>query len=288
MNLGTAYSGTWTNPQTLTITVTNAAGGTAPMIGVTTYTLQAAGNLKNAAGASLASTDTSPAIAGDWGGPAPQITVAVLDGDNRFVDINFDRAVYDTGGGVGAVKPSDFTVIFNQNGGNTTAVSISSMTKTDDSALAGGELVVRAHLTIDGTPIGVETIEIRPATNAVYSVSGSAALNTETTGVLTLNSQMVPVDYGKVIIRNNVINPDKGEYTAINFKLQKSTKVNVTVYDLAGNPVKELYDRRAPAGLTEVRWYGKNKRGRKVVPGVYYIVTTIDKKRDMKKVLIVR
>jgi hypothetical protein len=212
----------------------------------------------------------------------------VLDSNNVYVDITFDWGVYDTGAGSGSVKPSDFTVIFNQNSGNTTAVSISMMTKTDDSALAGGELVVRAHLTIDGTPIGVETVEIRPAANAVFSLPGVAALNTETTGVLTLNSQMVPVDYGKVIIRQNVINPSKGEYTAINFRLNKSTKVNVTVYDLAGNPVKELYDRRAPAGLTEVRWYGKNKRGRKVVPGVYYVVTTIDKKRDMKKVLIVK
>jgi flagellar hook assembly protein FlgD len=288
MNLGTMYSGTWTNAQTLTITITNATGGTEPTIGATTYTLQAAGNLKNAAGTSFASTDTSPAITGDWGSPAPQITGAVLESENRFVDITFDRVVYDTGAGTGAVKPSDLTLIFNQNGGNTTTVSISSMTKTNNSALVGGELVVRAHLTIDGTPVGVETIEIRPATNEIFSVASAAALNTETTGVMTLNSQMVPVDYGKVIIRSNVINPSKGEYTALNFRLNKSTKVNITVYDLAGNPVKELYDRTAPAGLTEVRWYGKNKRGRKVVPGLYYIVTKIGKSRDVKKVLVVK
>ena len=136
----------------------DSTGGTAPAIGVTTFTLQAAANLKNAANTSLVSTDTSPAIGGDWGSPAPQITGAVLDANNGYVDITFDRGVYDTGGGVGSVKPSDFSVIFAKNGGNTNSVSISMMTKTDDSALAGGDLVVRAHLTIDGTPIGVETI----------------------------------------------------------------------------------------------------------------------------------
>ncbi|MCK4802937.1 MAG: hypothetical protein KAT88_00195, partial [Spirochaetes bacterium] len=65
-------------------------------------------------------------------------------------------------------------------------------------------------------------------------------------------------------------------------------KVKVTVYDLAGNPVKVLYNRKAPAGVTNVRWYGKNKKGRKVIQGVYYVVTMIGKKRHVKKVLIVR
>ncbi|KKK96286.1 hypothetical protein LCGC14_2664280, partial [marine sediment metagenome] len=285
MNLGTAYSGNWTNAQTLVITISDATGGTAPTLGATTFTLQAAGNLKNVAGTSLATTDTSPAITGDWGSPAPQITGAVLNSDNRYLDITFSRAVFDTALGIGAVKVSDFTLNFNRNGGNAGSVSITSLTKTDGSALAGGETVIRVHLSIDGTPIGVETIEIRPATNEIYSATAAVAADTETTGEITLNSQMVEVKEGEVVIRRNIINPGRGEYVALNFRLDKSAKVKITVYDLAGNPVKELYKRKAPAGLNEVRWYGKNKRGRKVVQGVYYIVVKIGRSRHVKKVL---
>jgi hypothetical protein len=168
MGLGTTYSGTWSSADTLVITITNAKSGTAPTIGVTTYTLQAGGNLRNAAGTSLTSTDTSAAIAGDW-------------------------------------------------------------------------------------------------------------------GILT-----VPVNPGDAIIRNNLINPDHGEFTIITFNLNTSTKVNITVYDLAGKPVKVLYNRTASAGLNNVRWYGKNKRGRKVGPGIYYVVIMLGEKRHVEKVLVVK
>ena len=60
------------------------------------------------------------------------------------------------------------------------------------------------------------------------------------------------------------------------------------MYDLAGRPVAELYDRVGSPGLNEVIWNGKNRRGQKVVPGVYYVVVRIGKERYVKKVLVVK
>jgi hypothetical protein len=37
-----------------------------------------------------------------------------------------------------------------------------------------------------------------------------------------------------------------------------------------------------------VRWYGKNKRGKTVVPGVYFVLIRIGKERHMQKVLITK
>ena len=240
---------------------------------------------KDASGNTMAA-DSTNTVAVDTQGPI--ITGAVLDSDNGYVDVTFSQGVYDTAGGVGAVKVSDFTLDFNKNGGNATAVSISSVTKNDNNALVGGESVIRIHLSMTGIPVGVETIEIQPVTNGIYNVGAIAAVDTETTGVLTLNAQIVPVKEGEVIIRNNIINPAKGDYTILNFRLKKSTKVKITVYDLAGNPVKVLYNKKGQAGMNEVRWYGKNKKGKKVVQGVYYVVIMIGKERHVKKVLIVR
>jgi flagellar hook assembly protein FlgD len=91
-----------------------------------------------------------------------------------------------------------------------------------------------------------------------------------------------------VIIRNSIINPHRGEVTTINITIQKREKVTVTVYDLAGDPVKKLFSKTADVGLNEVPWDGKNKRGRKVVQGVYYVVTKVGKERYVHKVLMVR
>jgi hypothetical protein len=207
---------------------------------------------------------------------------------NRYVDLTYSKGVYSTGGGVGALDTGDIILIFEKNGGNADGVSITSVTGDDDTPLLGGENVIRIHLSVSGIPVGDETIEIKPALNSTFSFGGMAALDTDTTGKINLNQDIVPLKEGEVIIRNNLINPSRGEYTIVTFKLKKSTKVRVAVYDTAGNLVKELYNRKAPAGITNVRWYGKNKRGRKVIPEIYFVVTRIGNKRHVHKVLVVK
>jgi flagellar hook assembly protein FlgD len=95
-------------------------------------------------------------------------------------------------------------------------------------------------------------------------------------------------EQGRVIIRNNIINPRKGETVFLNFNLDKRSKVSITVYDLAGNPVKTLYNGSANPGMNEVTWDGKSRRGKPVVRGVYYVLVLIDKSRHVRKVLVVR
>ena len=97
-----------------------------------------------------------------------------------------------------------------------------------------------------------------------------------------------PLAPGTVIIRNNIVDPKKGTHTTINFRLKKPQKVTVTVYDLAGRPVKVLYSKTGNVGLNEVIWDGKNKNGRTVVPGVYYVLVLIGKDRYVHKVLVAR
>ncbi len=97
-----------------------------------------------------------------------------------------------------------------------------------------------------------------------------------------------PAVEDRVIIKNNIINPNTSEYTTLNFTLDTPTKVTVTVYDLAGDPVDVLYDQTGSVGLNEVIWDGKNRRGRAVVPGVYYVVVKIQKQRYVEKVLVIK
>jgi hypothetical protein len=290
--LGANYTGTWTTATTLVITVVDATGATPPGIGGLTLTLQGGSGLKNAANTSLESVGTSGAITGDWGVSdliAPTITTAAVEANNVYVDIQFSEDVYNTAGGSGALQASDFTITFIQNGGSATGASVAGVTKTSGGALTGGETAVRVNLTITGTPNGVETIEITPVDgSSIYDQAGNAMGAAQTTGVLALNAFATPLAEGKVIIRNNIVNPKAGTHTTIDFRLTKAEKVTITLYDLAGRPVKVLYNRTGNVGLNEVTWDGKNKDGKTVVPGVYYVVVMIGKDRYVHKVLVVR
>jgi hypothetical protein len=114
-----------------------------------------------------------------------------------------------------------------------------------------------------------------------------------TAGSLSSNSALVvdgllSDEQGDVIIRNNIINPRRGEESILNFRIEERCNVTITVYDLAGDSVKSLYDRPANAGMNEVIWDGKSRRGKPVVQGVYFIVVKIGKNRHVRKVLVVK
>ena len=92
----------------------------------------------------------------------------------------------------------------------------------------------------------------------------------------------------RVTIRNNIINPKNGDLAYINIVTSKSEQISVTVYDLNGDPVTELFKQKRMPGSNLITWDGKNRRGKIVVPDVYFIVVKVGGKRYVKKVLVVR
>ena len=104
-----------------------------------------------------------------------------------------NEGVYNTSGGSGALETTDFTMTFAQNSGNATAASISSIKNNSGNALSGGESVIRINLSITGTPSGVETITITPASStSIYDVAGNAMATSQTTGAKTFADQLAP------------------------------------------------------------------------------------------------
>ena len=95
-------------------------------------------------------------------------------------------------------------------------------------------------------------------------------------------------DDSGVAIRSNILCPARGESTVVCFRLDKATKVTVTVYDLAGDVVEVIFDQTGSVGSNEVSWDGKNRRGKNVVPGIYFITVLIDNKRYVLKALVVK
>ena len=121
---------------------------------------------------------------------APTINSAVMDAHNNYIRVTFSEGVYGNSNQTGGINKDDFNIIFAQNGG---AVSGASIRWVDQVGVAasptGGESQVDIKLNlVDGPPSGTETITISPKANSIYSSTGVAVPDTESTGPLTLYS----------------------------------------------------------------------------------------------------
>nr|MBP8084472.1 hypothetical protein [Spirochaetota bacterium] len=72
---------------------------------------------------------------------------------------------------------------------------------------------------------------------------------------------------------NNVITKkNPAAYPA--YYLTADAYVTITVYDIKGRPISTLLERsfrKSGRNIKENGWRGKNKKGAKVAPGLYYI-----------------
>jgi hypothetical protein len=133
---------------------------------------------------------------------------AELGEDNTYIDLYFTEAIYNTALANGALEVADLNLAFAANGGAATAASISSLTKLDGTtALEGGEIGIRAFISITGTPNGLETITISPVLDSVFDADGVAMDVGENVSV-TLNDQSTSVNATEAI---NNIESNSGE-----------------------------------------------------------------------------
>jgi hypothetical protein len=94
---------------------------------------------------------------------------------------------------------------------------------------------------------------------------------------VTLTTRLLP----------NVPNPFNPE-TEIRFELAKTSHVRITVYDLMGRRVVQLFDEVRGAGQNMVTWRGRDERGRAVPSGAYYIRLEASGSVDTRKVMLLK
>jgi hypothetical protein len=105
-------------------------------------------------------------------------------------------------------------------------------------------------------------------------------------GIVNL-ANVVP-QKGGVAIVNNVINPTSGESTRLLYRLEKSGKVKIQVFTLAGDIVAVLYAGRQNPGEYAVSWDGRNSGGRTVAKGIYFIRIVAPDIDETRKVMVVK
>jgi hypothetical protein len=60
-------------------------------------------------------------------------------------------------------------------------------------------------------------------------------------------------------------------YTNIHYRLAHTKKVNITIYNTMGQPVKKLINKKQPPGRHVVVWHGSGFGGNRVPPGLYLV-----------------
>lgn len=93
---------------------------------------------------------------------------------------------------------------------------------------------------------------------------------------------------GHVTITNNVINPELGEVANLHYLMPQNGRVTITVFDLKGDVVDILLKGVQSAGEHTTSWNGKNRGGRPVARGIYFIRAVGPGFDEFRKVLVVR
>jgi hypothetical protein len=93
---------------------------------------------------------------------------------------------------------------------------------------------------------------------------------------------------GGVSIYNNVINPNRGEKTLLNYTLRKGGMVTVNIFSLDGSLVYALHRGTQPVGTYNFYWNGKNMGGRPVARGIYFVRVVGPDVDEIRKVMIVK
>ncbi|HHJ53524.1 MAG TPA: hypothetical protein ENJ89_10045, partial [Caldithrix abyssi] len=98
----------------------------------------------------------------------------------------------------------------------------------------------------------------------------------------------LPVRYAILPNYPNPFNPE----TRIRFEIpadqQDAAPISVTVFDVTGRKVKELYTGRPMAGRYELIWQGKDQSGKLVPSGVYFCVFRHSNKAQVIKMSLLR
>lgn len=88
-----------------------------------------------------------------------------------------------------------------------------------------------------------------------------------------------------VTVLNNVIEKGVGSVSIV-YKVEAEAKVQIMVYNINGELVRELVNMTKPADVHVVQWDGKNIKGEEVGRGVYFISVRINSGKETRKVMV--
>ena len=108
----------------------------------------------------------------------------------------------------------------------------------------------------------------------------------------------IDFEYTGTSVDNNVLNSNKllsnypnpfNPSTTISFSLQQEELIELEVYNLKGQKVKQLINSRLSAGLYSVTWNGTDSKDQPISSGIYFYKLIVNgKTQAMNKCLLLK
>ncbi len=133
------------------------------------------------------------------------------------------------------------------------------------------------------TEVSLVSLSIGPNTTdrAVYTTDARIVL-----GVMTA-IEIEEVSPAQFELQPNYPNPFNAE-TAINYSIDRTGPVDLSVFDLLGRPVRRLVSGRQTAGSYAVKWDARDEGGHEVSTGVYVIRLQAGERRESYKATLLK
>lgn len=95
---------------------------------------------------------------------------------------------------------------------------------------------------------------------------------------------IIPAEY---ILSQNYPNPFNSS-TMISYQIPKNINVSIEIYNILGQKVASLVDKRQNAGRYQIQWEGKNQKGEEIASGLYILRFSTSDFVQSKKLLLLR
>ena len=84
---------------------------------------------------------------------------------------------------------------------------------------------------------------------------------------------------------NNVPNPFN-PFTYIKYEVQERSDINITIYNILGNTIKNLLNENQTSGIKMIKWDSTDNQNNPVSSGVYFYKIILGDKTYTKKMLL--
>lgn len=154
-------------------------------------------------------------------------------------------------------------------------------------------VVINSHLE-ELTPGKGSIIKIHFEKN-IQSITAEATFRLSEIILSDKNGKSIPIDTSKeILLTENVLadnllqnypNPFN-PVTTISYKIESTSNVRLTIYDMAGRVVKQLVDEIQTEGNYSVLWNSTNSSDQEVASGSYFYQLLVNDKATVKKLLL--
>ena len=165
-------------------------------------------------------------------------------------------------------------------------VSASGLSIVNTNPDSGFIMITSSH--IDGEQQESLQLQLAPTTKHMYSIEVAVQGSSEQSEAIQKKSNIevlpIPTTFS---LSQNYPNPFNAS-TTIEYGLPKNTDMSISIYDIRGRFVKEIFAGNRVAGYHFTQWNGDNDHGQNVASGLYFIVLNTPEYRVAKKALILK